>query len=69
MQPTPFALTPFERDVVHLASQGFTNQEIAERFDDITENEVECEIGSLVEKLDLLDRMELIGLFIQGKLY
>ena len=33
MQPTPFALTPFERNVVNLASQGFTNQEIAEKLD------------------------------------
>ena len=63
-----FKLTPFEHDIVHLASQSFTNQEIAEKFDAITENEVEFEIGSLVEKLDLLDRKELIALFIQGKL-
>ena len=67
MQPTSFALTPFERAVVLLNAEGFTDREIADKLN-ITEEEVEREIGSLVEKLDLSDRMELALLFIQGNI-
>ena len=64
--PMPFALTPFERALVHFASHGFSNREIAEKLG-ITEGEVEHEIASLVEKTDVSNRMELTLLFMQGK--
>ena len=65
-QSAPFALTAFERTLVHFASHGFSNREIAEKLD-MAEDEVQHEILSLVEKTDAADRMKLTLLFKQGK--
>lgn len=60
-------LTPREREVLQLIAEGYTSREIAEMLS-LSVKTVQAHRGSLMQKLDLHDRGELIKYAIQKKI-
>ena len=55
-------VTPVERDIGHLAAQAFTDAEIAQSLG-LSEDKVAESIASLIRKLGLIDRLDLMLFF------
>jgi DNA-binding NarL/FixJ family response regulator len=66
-ETTPDALTPREREVLQLIAEGYTSKKIAEILD-LSVKTVQAHRASLMQKLDLHDRGDLIKYAIQKKI-
>jgi DNA-binding CsgD family transcriptional regulator/tetratricopeptide (TPR) repeat protein len=60
----PFGLSPREREVLHLISQGRTNREIGERLF-ISQKTVGVHVGNILTKLDVSGRVEAAAVAIR----
>lgn len=65
--PAPDDLTPREREILQLVAEGYTSREIAEMLS-LSVKTVQAHRTSLMQKLDLHDRGELIKYAIQKKI-